>query len=278
MRTGPFSEEAVIARLNKYFVPVYAVNEEYAKDGPQPAEEKAEYDRIYRAALDAKRPAGSVHVYLLTPEGKFYDSMHVAKAIEKGQLAELLDKTVKELKVKGGKPVVKPAPQSVAPKAEEGRLVLHLTARPLKGGGSWDGVSENWIVLSADEVEKLLRNRKVQADARWDFDKEVAAKLLLPFYPVTENNDLSKNRIDRCELRATMVDIKQATWRARIEGSLKMKHTFYPNKKDDNFVEATLVGYLEFDSYKGQISTLRIVTDPATYGGGTFGVALKSVP
>jgi hypothetical protein len=278
MRTGPFSEEAVIARLNKYFVPVYAVNEDYAKDGPQPAEEKAEYDRIYRAALDAKRPAGSVHVYLLTADGKYYDSMHVAKAMEKGQLAELLDKMVKELKVEGGKPMVEPTPQSVAPKAEAGGIVLHLTARPLKGPGSWDGVSENWIVLSADEVNKLLPKGKVEAGAKWDLDKEVAAKLLLSFYPVTENNDLKKNRIDRHELKATAVSVEKGVVRARIEGSLKMKHAFYPGKADDNFVDATLIGYLDFDAVEGRIRALRIVTDPATYGGGTFGVALKSMP
>src|SRR5437899_1584006 len=137
MRTGPFSEEKVIGLLNKYFIPVYAVNEDYAKEGPQPAEEKAEYQRIYRAALDAKRPAGTVHVYLLSPDGKYFDSMHVAKAAEKANLAELLEKTVNELKIDGGKPVVKPAPQSTPPKAKDDSLTLHLTARPLKGGGSW---------------------------------------------------------------------------------------------------------------------------------------------
>jgi len=278
MRTGPFSEEKVIGLLNKYFIPVYAVNEDYAKDGPQPADEKAEYQRIYRAALDAKRPAGSVHVYLLSPDGKYFDSMHVAKAAEKGNLAELLEKTVKELKVEGGKPVVKPAPQSTPPKATEGAVVLHLTARPLKGGGSWGGVSENWIVLSADDVKKILPAGKVEKGTNWDIEKDVAAKLLKPFYPVTENNDLSTNRIDRHELKATVVSAEDGVVRARIEGSLKMKHTFYPHREDNNVVEATLVGYLDFDPAKQRIRTLRLVTDPATYGGGTFGVALRSTP
>jgi hypothetical protein len=278
MRTGPFSEEKVIGLLNKYFIPVYAVNEDYAKDGPQPAEEKAEYQRIYRAALDAKRPAGTVHVYLLSPDGKYFDSMHVAKAAEKGNLAELLEKTVKELKIDGGKPVVKPAPQSTPPKADEGAVVLHLTARPLQGGGSWDGVSENWIVLNADEVKKTLPAGKVEKGTKWEFDKDVAAKLLKPFYPVTENNDLSTNRIDQQELKATVVSVNDGVARARIEGSLKMKHTFYPHREDNNVVEATLVGYLDFDPAKHRILMLRLVTDPATYGGGTFGVALRSTP
>jgi len=278
MRTGPFSEEKVIGLLNKYFIPVYAVNEEYAKEGAQPADEKAEYQRIYRAALDAKRPAGSVHVYLLSPDGKYFDSMHVAKAAEKGNLAELLEKTVADLKVDGGKPVVKATPQSIAPKAKEDSLVLHLTARPLKGGGSWGGVSENWIVLSADEVKKILPADKVEMGTAWEFDKDVAAKLLKPFYPVTENNDLSTNRIDKQELKATVVSMENGVARAKIEGALKMKHTFYPHRADDNVVEATLVGYVDFEPAKQKVRTLRLVTDPATYGGGTFGVALRSTP
>jgi hypothetical protein len=278
MRTGPFSDEKVIGLLNKYFIPVYAVNEDYGKDGTQPGEEKAEYERIYRAALDAKGPAGTVHVYLLSPDGKYFNSMHVAKAVEKGRLEELLKQTVEKLKIEGGKPVVKPAPQSAPPKAQDGALILHLTARPLKGGGSWDGVSENWIVLNADEVKKILPTSKVEKGTKWGFDKDVVSKLLKPFYPVTENNDLSTNRIDRQELTATVVSVEDGVVRTRIEGALKMKHTFYPHREDNNVVEATLVGYLDFDPAKQRVRALRVVTDSATYGGGTFGVALRSTP
>jgi hypothetical protein len=278
MRTGPFSDEKVISLLNKYFIPVYAVNEDYAKEGTQPGEEKAEYERIYRAALDAKGPAGTVHVYLLSPDGNYFDSMHVAKAAEKGRLVELLAQTVEKLKVEGGKPVVKPTPQSTQPNAKDGSLILHLTARPLKGGGSWDGVSENWIVLNADEVKKIVPANKVEKGTTWEFDKDVASKLLKPFYPVTENNDLSTNRIDRQELKATVVSVEDGLVRAKVEGALKMKHTFYPHREDNNVVEATLVGYLDFDAAKQRVRALRVVTDPATYGGGTFGVALRSTP
>jgi len=106
----------------------------------------------------------------------------------------------------------------------------------------------------------------------------VAVKLLKAFYPVTENNDLSANRIDQQELTATVVSVEDGVARAKIEGALKMKHTFYPHREDNNVVEATLVGYLDFDPAKIRIRTLRLVTDPATYGGGTFGVALRSTP
>lgn len=68
--------------------------------------------------------------------------------------------------------------------------------------------------------------------------------------------------------------------RARLEGRLTMKHTFYPRREDKNVVSATLVGYVEFELGKQRIHALRLVTDRATYGGESrhFGVAVRSLP
>ncbi len=84
MRAGPLSKPEVIKLLNAYFVPVYAVNEDYRAVGPQPAEERREFTRIYREALDGKMSAGTVHVYLTSPDGKVIDSMHVAEVAHLG--------------------------------------------------------------------------------------------------------------------------------------------------------------------------------------------------
>jgi len=57
-----------------------------------------------------------------------------------------------------------------------------------------------------------------------------------------------------------------------------MKHTFYPGRADNNFVNATVAGYLDFEIAPARVRTLRLVTDHATYGVGTFGVAVRSLP
>jgi hypothetical protein len=67
MRAGPLSSPEVIDLLNGAFVPVFAVNEDYRDDGPAPADDKAEYRRIYREALDAGLSAGTVHAYVVDP-------------------------------------------------------------------------------------------------------------------------------------------------------------------------------------------------------------------
>ena len=96
------------------------------------------------------------------------------------------------------------------------------------------------------------------------------------FYPPTENNELATNRIDRQALKATVVSLREGMARARIDGSLKMKHSF-DQRGDDYFVEAVLVGFVDFDPVKKQIKSLRLVTDKATYFKGDFGVAVRSM-
>ena len=146
--------------------------------------------------------------------------------------------------------------------------------------GQWSALpSEDWIVLKKADWTKLLPAGKVYVGATWDLDKDIAGQILTRFYPTTENNSLSKNRIDRQALKATVVSVQDGKVRARIEGELKMKHAFYPGREDNNFVEATVLGYMEFTSKEPRILTLRLITDRASYGGETrrFGVALRSL-
>ena len=45
MRAGPLSRPEVIDLLNRHFVPVFVVNEDYREDGPAPEAERALMDR-----------------------------------------------------------------------------------------------------------------------------------------------------------------------------------------------------------------------------------------
>jgi hypothetical protein len=116
----------------------------------------------------------------------------------------------------------------------------------------------------------------------WEVDREVAAKLYLRFYPDTEANDFAENRIDRQSLRAKVVSVADGSARVQLTGELRMKHAFYPHRDDDNFVEATVPGYFDYEIGPRRIRSLRIVTEEATYGSAQrthyFGVALRSVP
>src|SRR2546423_1676379 len=116
MRAGPLSNPRVISLLNRFFVPVYAANEDYRDGRAPPAEEKAEYDRIYKEAQAAKLSVGTVHVYVLSPGGHPIDSLHVATAAKTDRLIDLLERTVETLHIREGKAVVAAVTQSAPPK------------------------------------------------------------------------------------------------------------------------------------------------------------------
>ncbi|MBO0698194.1 MAG: hypothetical protein J2P46_07360 [Zavarzinella sp.] len=275
MRTGPFSSTEVIDRLNRSFVPVYAVNEDYNAKDVVPKEERDEYTRIYHEALRKKFSAGTVHVYVLDPKGEVIGTRHVADAAKTRELIAFLDELVNKLGTKPGKPLVEPKPQSRPAAHAKGSLVLHLAARGLGGGGSWDGTAENWVVYTPDEAKKLLPAGPADVGTTWDLDPKLADRLLVDVYPVTENNDPKKNEIREHALRGKVLSVKDGVALARLDGRLVMRHDFY-HKPDGQVVETGLVGYVEFEPATGAVRSLRLVTDGATYGGGKFGVAIRS--
>jgi hypothetical protein len=237
--------------------------------------------------------AGTVHVYLLDPDGRPVGSQHVAVASKVEELTALLERTIERLKVPAGKTIVPPSAQSASPKADAGALVLHLVARNVvrKDGedmphkavlgrtrsGNWGAYPvEDWIVLGKAEWSRLVPQGPFAPGMVWDPDREVAAKVLRHFYPSTENNDVARNRIDRQELKATVVSVKDGIVRARLDGELHMKHTFY-HRDDDNFVAARLLGFLDIEARTGRIVNWQLITTDATYGRIRFGVAVRTV-
>ena len=266
----------MISLLNAYFVNVYVSNEDYRRKAPSvPEEERKAYDQIYHAALKKKLSTGTVHVYVLTPEGDPIDSIHVAHA-SPDKVTATLKAAVEKLGTPEGKPLFEPKPQSFSPKADLEALVLHLIARAVPGkvGGFWGYLpGEDWIVYAPAEWAKFLPPAGSAAGASWDIDRDVAVKLLNYFYPSTENNDISKNEIEQVSMKGTLV----SNDRVRLDASLRMKHPFY-HKKDGATVDAVAVGVLDFDAAKPAIRKFRMATEKATYNGGTFGVAVRSVP
>ena len=63
--------------------------------------------------------------------------------------------------------------------------------------------------------------------------------------------------------------------RARLDGSLRMIHPFY-HKKVDDVVDATVVGYVDFDPTSRQLKNLKLATERATYQGRKFDVGVET--
>ena len=269
MRAGPLSDPKIIEMLNAYFVPVYISNEEYEQEGSAPAAEKLERNRIWHEAHQKKLSSGTVHVYLLTPDGDVFNSLHVAHAIEKNNLRAALAKAIAEQKLTPGKPLIPPAPQSMAPKHAADDAVLHVIARGT-GHGSWrEFPGENWIVLSKQEQAAFGD----KADA--NIHAGIARKILTYFYPQTENNNATPSRIEEASLHKVEVKSTDSVTAFRLEGKVRLKHAFYPHKPGNSEVVAPVLGWVEYDSREKKIISFRLATDDAHYGKEAIEVVAK---
>ncbi|HET6382415.1 MAG TPA: hypothetical protein VFJ58_03405 [Armatimonadota bacterium] len=278
MRAGPLSDSTIISLLNRYFVPVYVSNEDIQKSGSAPAAEKQEVHRIFAEGYAEKRSVGTVHVYLLAPDGHLIDSMHVAEASHTPALLGMLQRAITQLGTHPGDPLTRPAAQSRPPASLPGSLTLHLIARGFQTGSWRQFPAENWIQLDREESSRLLPPAGVHKGESWNPDPSIARTLLVYFYPQTENNVLSSNQILAETLRETLISMKGGRSEVRLDGSLKMKHSFYPGREDNKVVNASFVGYLTTASKPNRIISLEIATTDAAYDGQGFGVGVEMVP
>jgi hypothetical protein len=283
------SNTQVADLLNRYFVPVYLSNEDYRDDGPAPAEERAELLRIHQQASAAQLSVGTVHAFVLGPDGQVLDSMHTVEVAKPERLVAMLERVVRKLGTAPGEALVKPAPPA-PPAAPAGGLRLHIVARYLErqgdsyvlirdAGGNWSALpGEDWVSLDASQLAAWLPAGGADAADSWTIPPAAARPLFERLYPPTENNDLATNRILHQSLQATMVRGENPTT-ARLVGRLRMRHPFY-HRDDGKEVEATLAGYLDFDPASARLRALRLVTDVATYGDPSqrlpFGAAVRS--
>jgi len=249
----------------------------------EPAQARAEVRRIYADFLNRKLGVGDVHLYILKPDGSSLAGLDPDSAMNPEKLEPFLTAIVHQLGTTPGSPLVKPRPQSIPPAAKPDDLVTHLVARSLTSGNWHEFPSENWIVLSRDEWRQflpaqVLPERAPRPGDSWQIAPALTRKLLTRFYPQTEEiSDADRNRIDEAWLRLTVTKVGEGIARARFDGKLRMKHSFYPGKDHEDDVEATLTGFVDFDSAKHRIQRMRLITDRATYIGVEFGAALNSV-
>lgn len=284
------SSPKVVSLLNRFFVPVYVSNEDYTTTGSATVNEKSELRRIFQEGYKAKLSVGTVHVYILKPDGHLLNSMHVAEAAKLENIIGMLDSSAQKLGAIPGNPIV-PAHAESPPVADKRSLRLHLTARYLQrngdsykliesNSGDWSALpSEDWIVLTSGEQAKLIP-AKSSVGYEWKLNEDIAAGLLQHFYPPTENWETEKNEMESCGLNGRVLSLKNGIARIWLVGSLRMKHSFY-HKEDQNVARATVKGWMNLDMKTRRIETMNIVTDEADYGDKNkmpYGVAVTSSP
>jgi hypothetical protein len=279
MRAGPLSDSKVIQILNKYYVPVTSPNEEAGDLGKGPPAEKAERRRIYDEFLTKKLGVGDVHVYILAPNGSAVAGLDIGSAEDPDKEIKVLSQVVSQLHTEPGPPAVAPRPQSSPPAADADAMIFHLVSRTLPAGGSWNEYpAENWIVLGKSEWTQLLPPKDIALKASWDVPLPVAVKLVEWVYPQNEEVELqNRSRVDIASLHLTVTDLREGAGRARIDGKVRLRHSFYPGKPSEDYATSKLLGYMDFDLNQGVVQRLRMVTVEATYTTAEFATSVVSI-
>ena len=251
-----FNDARVVTALNTLTVPVYLSNDLVV------GAERQELTRIHQEGLAKKLSVGTVHCFLLSPEGVVQDTIHVAQA-SPTRILTMLEGVAKQLSLTPGKRLL-PARPLELPQAPARGQRLHVVARYLErkpdgtlglvtgAGGNWSALpGEDWPVFSATEMQALRRG-----------DRTVVEHLVTHFYPPTENNNLSTNVIESLEWKTQ----KLPRGRVQMTGSLTLKHPFY-SRDDNRRASATFMGY-------ASEQTFELVTTGAEYGNLPFAVAV----
>ena len=197
---------------------------------------------MHREGQAAKKSTGSVHAWLLSPDGKLQDTLHVAEAAKSGKLLAALEAMKSKFPAPAGPPLVAPAALSRPVKPAPGSVAVHITARR-EGRGSWgEFPGENWPVFTADEWRTLtaVPAGKNPGDA-WQLDATLTRRILNHFHPQTEDcSDKDRNDLQTATLTAGLG--KGGT--IALSGQVKLRRSFYPGRKDLTECSASLEGFV----------------------------------
>ena len=221
---------------------------------------------------------GDVHVYIVAPDKSAVASLSVAEAQQPGRMIPFLEGVIGKLHLTAGAPAIVPHPTSRPPAVAGDSLVVHLVSRSLAGGSWHEFPAENWIVLSRPEWSELLPRGPVAAKSSWTVPQGVAARLAEWVYPQNEERTgKNRSRVDGADFAITAVTVQGSLVRARIQGKIRLMHSFYPGGASQDFAVSELNGYMDFDTAQHRIQRLRIVTTKADYAGTPFAASLVSM-
>jgi hypothetical protein len=157
-------------------------------------------------------------------------------------------------------------------------MVLHLVSRSLAGGSWHEFPAENWIVLSRAEWTQLLPGEAPALKTSWEVPRPVAVKMAEWIYPQNEEKtQVNRSRVDVAAFRMTVVAVENGLARARIDGKVRLKHTFYPGGNAEDYADSELLGFVDFDMSKRTVQRLRLATNKAIYAGVEFRASLISM-
>ena len=261
MRVGPFSQKQTIDFIHTHFVPIFLSNEAY-KSGKFGADERDLLVKIRRKAKSKGMRAGSVQVYLLSPDGEVVDVLPVAKASQRGELLTFLRKAAEDHKLQAGPRLITTRSNATNPTTTDSQLAVHLAAqyKPRQ-----KIMVEDWILLEPHEWQVFFPPSK--GDRNWTIDDRVTRKLLVRLYPYALNWNHDLDQVKIAQLDASVISQTDQETIVGLRGKLEMTHMLQVRTGKQQ-VNAELTGFAVLR--KNKKPELTIITEQARFGNRQF--------
>ena len=226
------------------------------------------YRQVFDEAADQKLSVGTVHVYILSPDGKVADSQSVKQAQFAAPHLEFLNRQIARFAVTPGQAIGPPTPQVRPPKVAPDQLLLKGVTRTQPGSRHWIGVAEDWLTLDRPDVESLLPSSNQRIGDSWQVPGDVAEKILTHVYPPTGQFDPTTHTFQDVVLTCEIIDQSEGSFVVELFGKMTMNHDLL--RPDEHRVRATVVGYFRIAPGAQRPTTFRLSTFEAEFAGGPF--------
>ncbi|MFO0843960.1 MAG: hypothetical protein U0797_16440 [Gemmataceae bacterium] len=253
------SDERIIRRLSRYFVPAWVSRDHYQLAAPP----RRHVELLAR--MDADRAAkrlegGTVCAFLAHADGTVLATLSVQKASKPDVLTAFLDRAIAHEKLTPRAPAVPSGPSEKAgPVTKDGRRFTVRTR--FDGTGASRGTSRDVVELSREEGQAFLPPAEAGAGQRWAIPAATSEKLLRFAYPPLPHWEAKKARLTACELRAELATAGARSMVA-LHGRVAM---VYPDlgKPTDGELSAKVVGYATAEA--GALTSFVLVSEEGRY-------------
>jgi hypothetical protein len=258
MRVSSLSDERVIRRLSRYFVPAWVSRDHYQMAAPPRGEVEL------MAKLDAGRRAkkfegGSVCAFAARADGTVLGTLPVGKASNPDLLTAFLDRVIAAEKLAPRDAEAVAPPARPRPAAKDGRLFTVRSRFDDKGTNR--GTSRDLVELTREEWGAFLPPDGARLGQRWTVAAATSEKLLRYAYPPLPHWEAKKGKLTACELRAELVAAgRQQT--VALRGRVAL---VYPDlgKPTDGKLTAQVVGFATAEA--GALTSLTLASEEGRY-------------
>jgi hypothetical protein len=265
-------------------------------------------------AYNENSATGPVHMSVISAEGEVLALLNLFEFQDTPLLHRTLRECIEGEDTQSGTPVLPNRPPPGAQVSTATDLLLHLVSRftfPTAELATheahiaaadnpvpyWEDApnevlrsrvaapAQDWFTLTTVQWHTLVGTEEARPGDHWAIPAEIASLFHVHFGPPGETWMLESERIDAQSLEAEILSDRAGLRHIRLSGSVRMQQAWW-HVDDDEFIEASTLGFLRYDTESDRILDFKMASVDAHYRGASvrpemdliYGVALVNLP